>query len=301
MAAFAYIHFSIVNWGGDEVARVEVLPSDIVLLGQKQIEDQIGVPPHKQRLVHGEQQLDEGELWSAYGLLDWSTVQLTVIDEVSRFWFTFTLCQLNLLSKSHCCQVSANLFSPLAYDSLHKGEGLTIHPINSLCLIGGGLKYYTHVLGTIGMEVNMGSGERGYFEMRIDCPDVLDSVFALSNVIVGLATHNEKHRAKLGFGSCSYGWLPDGFLMTSCRVIGQAYDNYDPRPALRFGNGDVVGIMIDCTELPTIRLFRNGEMVDCQPVIKVLYGQILFPAFNLTNGQIWIVPNPNIPEFEHII
>ena len=59
--------------------------------------------------------------------------------------------------------------------------------------------------------------------------------------------------------------------------------------------------MIDCTELPTVRLFRNGEMVHCQPVTKVLKGQILFPAFNLTNGQIWIVPNPNIPAFEHII
>ena len=77
------IHLSIVNWGGDEVARVEVLPSDNVLLGQKQIEDQIGVPPHKQRLVHGEQQLEEGGLWSAYGVLDWSTVQLTIILEVS--------------------------------------------------------------------------------------------------------------------------------------------------------------------------------------------------------------------------
>ena len=41
----AMIHISVVNWGGEEVARVEVLPSDTVLVGQLQIEDQIGVPP----------------------------------------------------------------------------------------------------------------------------------------------------------------------------------------------------------------------------------------------------------------
>ena len=60
----ALIHISVVNWGGEEVARVEVLPSDTVLVGQLQIEDQIGVPPKNQRLVLGEKQLEETECWT---------------------------------------------------------------------------------------------------------------------------------------------------------------------------------------------------------------------------------------------
>ena len=83
----AIIHLSVVNWGGEEVARVEVLPSDTVLVGQLQIEDQIGVPPCKQRLVLGEEQLEETELWSVYGVLDWSSVQITVINEVIICFF----------------------------------------------------------------------------------------------------------------------------------------------------------------------------------------------------------------------
>ena len=80
------IHLSVVNWGGEEIARVEVIPSDTVRVGQLQIEDQIGAPPRNQRLVHGEQQLNATESWSACGVLDWSSVQLTVINEVSVCW-----------------------------------------------------------------------------------------------------------------------------------------------------------------------------------------------------------------------
>jgi hypothetical protein len=83
------IHLFVVNWGGEEVARVEVLPLDKVLVGQIQIEEQIGVPPHQQRLVHGEQQLEEAEPWSTYGVRNWSTVQLTVINDVCVYFSAF--------------------------------------------------------------------------------------------------------------------------------------------------------------------------------------------------------------------
>ena len=82
------IHLSVVNWGGEEVACVDVLPSDTVLVGQLQIEEQIGVPPCKQRLVLGEEQLEETELWWVYGVLDWSSVQITVINEVIIFFLS---------------------------------------------------------------------------------------------------------------------------------------------------------------------------------------------------------------------
>jgi len=74
---------SVVNWGGEEQARLLVLESDTVMFGMQQIEEQLGVPPRCQRLVVGEEQLAEGEIWLQYGVSDWSTVQLTVIVEVS--------------------------------------------------------------------------------------------------------------------------------------------------------------------------------------------------------------------------
>ena len=49
----------VANWGGEEKARLQVLQSDIVLVGMRQIEEHIGVAPRDQRLVFGEQQLGE--------------------------------------------------------------------------------------------------------------------------------------------------------------------------------------------------------------------------------------------------
>ena len=77
------IRMSVVDWGGEESARMEVRPSDKVLVGMRQIEKQLGVPPCRQRLVFGEHQLGEDEVWSECGVLDWSTVQLTIVCEVS--------------------------------------------------------------------------------------------------------------------------------------------------------------------------------------------------------------------------
>ena len=62
---------------------MEVRPSDKVLVGMRQIEEQLGVPPHRQRLVVGEHELKEDEAWSGCGVSDLSTVQLTIIVEVS--------------------------------------------------------------------------------------------------------------------------------------------------------------------------------------------------------------------------
>jgi hypothetical protein len=58
---------------------MEVRSSDKVLVGMRQIEEQLGVPPCRQRLVIDEHQLEEDEVWSECGVSDWSTVQLTII------------------------------------------------------------------------------------------------------------------------------------------------------------------------------------------------------------------------------
>jgi len=77
------LRLSVLDWGGEVLARLLVLESDTVMLGMEQIEEQMGVLPRCQRLVFGEQQLAEAEIWSQYGVSDWSTVQLTIILEVS--------------------------------------------------------------------------------------------------------------------------------------------------------------------------------------------------------------------------
>ena len=79
----AVVYLSVVDWGGEEIARMKVLPSDTVLVGMLQVEDQLGVPPRSQRLVVGERQLGEEDAWSVCGFSDWLTVQLTIIVEVS--------------------------------------------------------------------------------------------------------------------------------------------------------------------------------------------------------------------------
>ena len=53
----------MINWGGDEVARLEVQPSDTVLTGMLQIEEQLGVSVSSQRLVCGEDALEAAEVW----------------------------------------------------------------------------------------------------------------------------------------------------------------------------------------------------------------------------------------------
>ena len=77
------LNLSVVNWEGEEKARLQVFQSDIVLVGMRQIEEQIGVPPRNQRLVLGEQQLEEDMMWLEYGAVNWSAIQLTTIVEVS--------------------------------------------------------------------------------------------------------------------------------------------------------------------------------------------------------------------------
>ena len=83
IASVLILHLLILGWNGEEKARLEVLPSDSVLVGMRQIQDQVGVPPEQQRLVHGERELVAADLWGSIGLQDWASIQLTVvIDEV---------------------------------------------------------------------------------------------------------------------------------------------------------------------------------------------------------------------------
>ena len=97
---------------------------------------------------------------------------------------------------------------------MYKGDGITIHPTNSLLLTRIGEGNNMPVLGMRGVEVREGSGERGYFEVRI-----IQSDF---NTFVGLATHDANLRRNFHYA-----------------LGGEVA-------------GDVVGIMVDCTKVPTV-------------------------------------------------
>ena len=75
---------SVVDWSGEERARIAARGSDRVSMGQEQIWEQTGVRVCAQRLVLGEVELEGSMLWSGLpGLRDGTTVQLTVVvDEV---------------------------------------------------------------------------------------------------------------------------------------------------------------------------------------------------------------------------
>jgi len=63
---------------------MEVHQLDKVLVGMRQIEEQLDVPPRRQRLVFDERQLEEDETWSDCGVEDCSTIQLTIIIEEDK-------------------------------------------------------------------------------------------------------------------------------------------------------------------------------------------------------------------------
>jgi hypothetical protein len=77
-----FLHLNIVNWNGDEVAQLEVIPTDTILVEMWQIEEQVGVPVHRQVLMCGEDLLESGQVWSNYGSVrDQATIQLTNVTE----------------------------------------------------------------------------------------------------------------------------------------------------------------------------------------------------------------------------
>ena len=80
IVAVVFFHLIVVNWSGDEIAQLEVRPSDLVLVGMRQVEEQLGVPVARQMLVCNEDLLESGRAWSSYSSVrDWSTIQLTTV------------------------------------------------------------------------------------------------------------------------------------------------------------------------------------------------------------------------------
>ena len=77
------VYMSVVDWSGEERAKLAVRGSDSVLDGQLQIAQQTGVKTSAQRLVLGEVELKDSMTWGSIpGWRDGSTMQLTVVDDI---------------------------------------------------------------------------------------------------------------------------------------------------------------------------------------------------------------------------
>ena len=177
------------------------------------------------------------------------------------------------------------MFSPLELDPIYKGEGITTNQTNSLLLTGVCGTNRPSVLGMRGVEVREGSGEQGYFEVRI---------IKSAPIFIGLATHEVTNPHSQILERASFAWFCNGEIWSHLPGISDDYDEAK-QSARRHRTGDVVGIMVDCTAEPQLRIFVNGVQVEWVAVAQDGFGQVLYPAFCLGNAQICMSSNPDLP------
>jgi hypothetical protein len=194
----------------------------------------------------------------------------------------------------------STIFSPVVLDPMRRGIGRTIKidPTDSLLLtgIGGGQQSSQTVLGMRGIELRKGSGEQGYFEVRIVRAAPRGADYWCTEF--GLANLDMCFGKPLGWRRRCLGWTQHGVIGNG--LVGTA-DHCNIRDDCMFTTGDVVGLMVDCTAEPTLRFFVNGVQVHRVVVAQEGYGLVLFPVFSFTKwtGQIHIASNPDFPSFSH--
>lgn len=79
-------HFLIVDWSGDEVARVEATPTDKIQCAHQQITNQLGCLSNQQRLTHEGRLLDGHRTWNDYEIEDWASIQITIISQNEEYF-----------------------------------------------------------------------------------------------------------------------------------------------------------------------------------------------------------------------
>jgi len=184
---------------------------------------------------------------------------------------------------------------------MHNHGMFEIDPTDSLLLTGlGPIGHLSQppLLGMRGIEVRKGSGQQGYFEVRIVHALSADGSsksfigLTINDVLLPVPGFRPRHwndyNDWLGGDQPTYAWRHDGWIFTPDGFKG---DNC----ALRFKTGDVVGLMVDCVEMPTLRFFLNGELVHQLGLLQEIYGSVLYPAFFLNFDQIHITSNPSLP------
>ena len=143
------------------------------------------------------------------------------------------------------------------------------------------------------------SGEQGYFEVRIvrNARDAYMYI-GLTTGHLYLVRRDLAPRHWLDTQEVGYGWRQDGVIyiyptgFEDSQGFEDDNDNADDR---RFKEGDVVGMMVDCTQGSTLRYFVNGVQVRRVMLAQERWGCVVFPAFTLCKAQIQIASNPDLP------
>ena len=272
------LYLFVVDWEGEEKARMQVRPSDTVLVGMQQIEDQIGVHPRMQRLVCLEEQLLSKMLWSdCKSVRDGSNIQLTVVTKEDA-------------AAANNMFDSLVLEQPQVYDCGH------IHTRNT--------PKTKIICGTQGIALTPYSGQRGYFEAMVTRIWLRDHMWIGVSTFLSDRSLALGERLVVGFEDSqvvedggldgSIMWAENGRFVTSLFGVPRSMRRADAS----FYKGDSVGIMICCMAKPTISFCRNGVVVhkivpsepDC---LLQLYPA--FPISAVTANALSLTPSPTIP------
>ena len=178
-------------------------------------------------------------------------------------------------------------------DPFHKGRSTTInaaHPLLITTTIDPRID--SEVIGLRGIELIVGSGQKGFFEVRCIKGNK-------EHIIIGLATCEVDFFCRLGSAYEGIGWLSRGKVLLGHGMGATDLDVHNGRRlAPRFTTGDVLGLMVDCSEAPKLLFFVNGDQVGDMVFSQEVLGKVLFPAFTLRgDSEIEISLNPDLPAY----
>jgi hypothetical protein len=83
-----------------------------------------------------------------------------------------------------------------------------------------------------------------------------------------------------------------GRLRTSLRGV---FD-IDETEQLFFKDGDILGLLVDCTSQPVLQFFVNKRQMLETPLLESVFNKKLFPAFSGRHCEIEVVLNPDFPD-----
>ena len=144
-------------------------------------------------------------------------------------------------------------------------------------------------MGLRGIELRVRSGQKGFFEVRY-------IKGKRENISFGLATCEVDLCYCLGWAHDSIGWVSYGRVLCGPGMVGANFDHRRGLVAPSFTTGDVLGLMVDCSEEPILLFFVNGAQVGDMVFAEEAHGKLLVPVFTLSgDSEIEISPNPGLP------
>ena len=141
-------------------------------------------------------------------------------------------------------------------------------------------------MGLRGIELREGSGHKGFFEVRC----------IKGKISIGLATCEVDLCYRLGVAYEGIGWRSCGRVLLGHGMGDTDFDHRCGLVAPIFTIGDVLGLMVDCSEAPMLIFFVNGAQVGEMVFAREVHGKLIFPVFQLRgDSEAEISPHPDIP------